>query len=56
MRGAQVVLVSSFETICDLNCCFIFDFIGLWEVENCHLIKSFLGLFWRILVNLGMLR
>jgi hypothetical protein len=63
MRGAQTVSVSSFEVVCDFNCYFISDFMGLWKVENCNLIRSCLGLFWRTLVmgcnileNLGMLR
>jgi hypothetical protein len=63
MRGVQAVSVSSFETVCDLNCYFISDFMGLWEVENYYLIRSCLGLFWRTLImgcnilrNNGMLR
>jgi hypothetical protein len=63
MRGVQTVAVSSFEVVCDLTCCFISDFMGLWEVENYHFIRRCLDLFWRILVmgcnilgNFGMLR
>jgi hypothetical protein len=49
MRGAQAVSVSSFEVVCDLNYYFISDFMGLWEVKNCYLIRNYLGLFWRTL-------
>jgi hypothetical protein len=44
------VSISSFETVCDLNCYFISNFMGLCEVETCHLIRTCLDLFWRTLV------